>query len=283
MLLAVGVPGLLAAMDLQPDTIRAWDNYVHNADWLMQSRLNGQQPFLWTDEAPGRRARLDSGEIVVAPFSGRGTHNVPDGLIHDWIGAVFIPNATIADLLGVVHDYDRYKEFYKPTVADSKMLACGETGQRFSMVWQNRVLFVTAAIAGQYEARDFAVDGRRGYSIVSATEVREIQDYGHSGESLLPPNQGNGFLWRLHSVARYEARDGGVDLELEAIALSRTVPPALRWLVNPVVNHLSINSLTESLRETRDAVHSLSSQPQRVASCGSGGRASGTWKPGGVN
>src|ERR1700743_2091067 len=96
-MLLAGVPGLLAAMNLQPDTLRAWDNYIHNADSLMQSRLDGQRPFLWTDEAPGRRARLDRGEIVVAPFIGRGTRNIADGLIHDWIGAVFIPNATIED------------------------------------------------------------------------------------------------------------------------------------------------------------------------------------------
>lgn len=36
---------------------------------------------------------------------------VPNGLIHDWIGAVFTPNAIIDGLLSVVRDYSRYKDY----------------------------------------------------------------------------------------------------------------------------------------------------------------------------
>ena len=43
-------------------------------------------------------------------------------------------------------------------------------------------------------------------------------------------------------------------MEIEAIALTRNIPASLSWLVTPVVNHLSINSLTTTLRETREAV-----------------------------
>jgi len=33
--------------------------------------------------------------------------SVPNGLVHDWVGAAFIPNATLEIVLSVVHDYDR--------------------------------------------------------------------------------------------------------------------------------------------------------------------------------
>jgi hypothetical protein len=255
MLLTVIFPGFLEAIQLQPGTLKAWDDYIQNADSSLRSRLDGQRPFLWTDEAADRRARLARGEVLIEPVAGSGSQSVAGGLIHDWLGAVFIPNATIGELLAVVHDYDRYKEFYKPAVADSKTLVCTQTGQRFSMVWQRRVLSISAAIQGEYEARDFTIDGRRGYNIASTTEVREIGNYGQSTAYLMPPGEGNGFIWRLHSIARYEERDGGVYFELEAIALTRNIPFALRWLVTPVVNHLSVNSLATSLRETRDAVN----------------------------
>ena len=253
-LLAASAPGLSTAIELQPNTLRAWDEYVRNADSGMNLRINGQRPFLWTDETPGRGSRLQRGEILVAPVTGRGTHSVANGLIHDWVGAAFIPNATIGSLLTVIHDYDRYKEIYKPVVAESQMLACTATEQRFSMVWRRRVLLINAAMEGQYQSHDFVVDGRRGYSIVTTTQVQEIESDGRSGERLLPPGQGNGFIWRMHSIARYEERDGGTYLELEAIALTRDIPFSLRWLVTPVVNHLSIGSLTTSLSQTRDAV-----------------------------
>ena len=45
-------------------------------------------------------------------------------------------------LLTIVDDYHRYKELYKPVVADSKALACSATDQEFSMVWRRRVFFV---------------------------------------------------------------------------------------------------------------------------------------------
>jgi hypothetical protein len=279
-LLAAGVPGLLSAIELQPGTLKAWDAYILNADSRMHSRLDGELPFSWTDEAPGRRLRIRRGEILFAPLTGRGTQSVAGGLIHDWIGATFIPNATIEGLLAVVHDYNRYKEFYKPVVAESKGLACSETDQKFSMVWQHKILFVNAAIEGQYQAHDFALDGRRGYSIANTTMVREIESYGQNDERLLAPGQGNGFIWRMHSIARYEERDGGVYLELEAIALTRDIPLSLRWMVNPVVNHLSIDSLVTSLRQTRDAVGSLTRRPEQLVSCRTGGPQFGNVKAG---
>ncbi len=271
-LLAAGIPGPLRAVDLQSSTLDAWNDYLRTADLRMQARVDGRRPFLWADERPDRRARLERGEVLVAPLAGHGTQSVPDGLIHDWIGAVFIPKATLEGLFSVVHDYDRYKKFYGPVVADSKVLACTEADQRFSMIWQHRILFVNAAVEGRYEAHDTLLDSRRGYSIASTTQVQEIEDYGESGEHRLPDGQGNGFIWRLRSMARYEERDGGVYLELEAIALTRGVPTSLRWMVNPVINHLSINSLTTTLRQTRDAVGSLPEQPERLTSCASGVR-----------
>jgi hypothetical protein len=142
---------------LQDATLKAWEEYLHNAGSRMQARLDGQQPFLWTDESADRRLQVERGEIVVEPMAGAGTRSVPKGLIHDWIGAAFIPGATIDSLLCVIHDYDNYKDYYRPVVVDSKALASTSAGQEFSMVWRHKVLFVTAAIQTQYQGRDVVV------------------------------------------------------------------------------------------------------------------------------
>jgi hypothetical protein len=250
-----GVPRL-RALDLQASTLKAWEDYVSSADLRMQTRLNGEQHFLWVDEAPGRNSALRRGKALVAPANGSGVMSVPGGLIHHWIGAVFIPGAALTSLRAIFRDYDAYKEYYKPVVADSKRLACTGADERFSMIWEHRVLFVSAAIEGQYQIHHVEVDPRHGYSIATTTQVREIDSYGQAGERYLPPGQGNGFIWRMQSIARYEERDGGVYLELEALALTRDIPGSLRWLVSPIVNHLSVNSLTTTLRQTSDAVRS---------------------------
>lgn len=253
-LIAYGAPQLLGAMELQASTIKAWDEYVRSAEARTQARAGSMRPFLWIDESPERRAEVERGEVIVAPVVGHGTQSVPDGLIHDWIGAVFIPHATIESLSRVLHDYNRYKDIYKPAVADSETLGCRGGNPEFAMVWQRRVLFVHAAIEGQYVAQDVALGPRRGYTVADTTKMQEIENYGRAKQRLLPPGEGRGFIWRLHSIARYEETDRGVYLELEAIALTRDIPASLAWLVSPVVNHLSMNSLTTTLRQTRQAV-----------------------------
>lgn len=260
-----------SAAELRSETLQAWSNYVKNADARMQDRSEGAS-FLLVEESPDRMARLRAGEVIVSPAIKKGTVSVPDGLIHHWIGAAFIPNTTLARLLAVVHDYNRYKEFYQPVVTDSKVLACTDSDQRFSMTWQHKVLFVRAAIEGEYSARDTFVSAHRAYNIASTTEMREIEDYGEATERLLPAGQGNGYIWRLHSIAAYEERDGGVYVELQALALTRGVPTSLRWLVNPVINRLSMNSVATTLQQTRDAVRNSSGDPRTTTACGRPGR-----------
>jgi hypothetical protein len=101
-----------SASQLYPVTVKAWDNYIRSTDQRMQSRLDGQWPFLWTDEMDNRRPLLQHGEVFIAPVIGRGTQNVAEGLIHHWIGAVFLPHARLATLMRVLGSYDAYKDVY---------------------------------------------------------------------------------------------------------------------------------------------------------------------------
>ncbi len=279
--LTVCATQIARAAELRPGTLAAWNAYVKEADVHMQERAAGRQTFLWMDESPDRAVRVRRGEVVLAPVAGHGTEGVSHGLVHDWIGAIFIPGATIDSLWSVVHNYDQYQHIYQPVVTSSRTLACTDTSQEFQMVWQSRVLFISAAMQGHYHAHEVMLDARRGYSVAEAVEVREIEGFGHPGERLLPPDTGNGFIWRIRSMARYEQRDGGVYLELEAIALTRDIPASMAWMVNPVVNHLSINSLTTTLRQTRDAVMASRDSVGSLMSCPIPVRGSLTAKAGG--
>lgn len=245
---------VLDASELQTRTLSAWNGYLARIDLQMQRRASGQLPFLWTRESPNRAACVRSGEVVITPAVPNGITRVPDGLVHHWIGGIFIPRATITRLLAVIHNYDDYQRMFQPVVASSRTLACSGTKREFQMVWQRKVLFISAAMQGHYQSYDVTIDANRGYNVSETTEVREIQGYGRSDQHLLPPDKGDGFLWRVRSIARYEERGEGVYLELEVMALTRDIPASLAWVVKPVINHLSINSLTTTLRQTRDAV-----------------------------
>lgn len=267
MLLAAPAAYTVRAAELQAGTLTAWNEYLKEADLRMQNRAGSHAPFLWLDDSTDRAARVRRGEVVIAPVTGHGSKAVPHGLIHDWIGAVFIPGATIEGVRAVVLDYDNYQRMYRPVVASSKTLACRDETQQFQMVWQRKVLFVSAAMQGRYEAHDVMLGAHRGYTVAEAVEVREIADYRRPEEHLLQPDTGNGFIWRIRSMSRFEERDGGVYLELEAFALTRDIPASVGWMVNPVVNHLSVNSLTTTLRQTRDAVIASRGRSAVAASC----------------
>jgi hypothetical protein len=242
------------AAELKQETVAAWQEYVRSATAKMQERLHGNAAFIKADENQDFARRVRSGEILVSPAYRQGATKVPNGLIHDWTGAAFIPSANLKEALSVVRDYDHYREFYRPTVVDSKALAKDGNEDRFSMVLMNKAMFMKTALDSDYKC-DFArVDERRWYSISETTCVHEIADFGSADQHCLDENEGSGYVWRLFSITRFEERDGGVYVELEAIALSRDIPGSLRWIVEPIVRRISRNSLAMSLRQTEEAV-----------------------------
>jgi hypothetical protein len=153
-----------------------------------------------------------------------------------------------------VNDYARYKDWYQPTVIDSKVITTSEATDRFSMLLVNRSLLLKTAFDTDYESCYVHVDDRRGYSVSRTTRVQEIEEYGAATQHTLHEGEGSGIIWRLFGIARYMERDGGVYVELEAIGLSRDIPASLRWLVEPIVRRVSRGSLSASLRQTANAV-----------------------------
>jgi hypothetical protein len=246
--------GTANAASLGPATLSAWDDYVESANKRMEQRLGSDKTFLWVDEAPDRAARVRAGEVIVSPVGPQNPRKVPLGLIHHWVGAVFIPNVSIKDALAVVTDYAHYKDFYQPTVIDSKAIATGDAKDRFSVLLMNKSFFLKTALDTDYESCYVRVDHRRGYSVSRTTRIQEIEEYGAPSERVLQEGEGRGIIWRLFGFTRYVERDGGVYIEIEAIGLSRDIPPSLRWLVEPVVRRVSRGSILTSLQQTENAV-----------------------------
>jgi hypothetical protein len=244
------------AADLRPDTVQEWHAYVEAADARNQERVLRGTTFLSMDEIPGRAERVRHGDIVVSPIGPHVPLKVHSGLIHDWIGAAFIPNVTLVDVLPVVRNYDRYKNFYHPNVVASKQIGSTESEDEFSMVLINKSVMTKIALDSQYRSSFTRLDDHRWYSISETTRIQEIADFDMPSQHTLPENHGTGLIWRLHSITRFEERDGGVYIELEAIALSREVPTALRWFADPIVRRVSRSSLLTSLQQTEMAVRS---------------------------
>jgi hypothetical protein len=238
--------------ELNPETIKAWDTYMKVQNARVAEYSNGM-PFLWSDQSADRLRRLHKGETVIAPF-GENPHQVFQGLIHHWIGVVFLPGTHLDDVLSVVRDYGRYKDFYAPNVIESALLRQTETEDTFSLRMLNKAVVAKFALDTEFQNTYTRIDANKLYSTSYSTRVREVENFGLADEHEAPANTGRGLIWRLYSTSRFEQRDGGVYVELEAVALSRDVPGALRWLVNPIVRRTSRSAMIVSLQKTEGAV-----------------------------
>jgi hypothetical protein len=255
MLFVLLVPATSKAMELKEQTVQAWDTYVRAANTRVEERASGRSPFLWVDENPERVQRVRAGEILVAPVMSDNPRKVPHGLIHDWIGAMFLPNAKLDDVMGVLHDYDHYKDFYKPLVVKSKLLERTQDHEKVTLLMMQKAFSVTAAVETENEVLIVRPDANRAYSLSNSVRVQEIANCGQPGEHALPEGQGPGYVWREFSVSRLEQRDGGVYVEIETIAMSRGIPVMLRWMIKPLVENLPRKIMLATLTDTRDAVN----------------------------
>jgi hypothetical protein len=247
------VPAQSSANELREQTLAEWNDYVHSACLRTEER-GVDSPFLRVSELPERRERARAGEIIVWREGDGHRTKVPHGLIHDWTGVVFIPKATIADVFAVARDYDHYSEIYKPAVMEARGRGSQGDDDNYSMLLVQKVLFVTAAVQGEYETQYTRIDAKHWYSISQSTRLQAVEGFGEADVRVLPPDRGPGYVWRLFSFTRFEESDGGVYVEVEAMALSRDVPAMLRWLADPVVDHMPRDSVRETLEKTRGAV-----------------------------
>jgi hypothetical protein len=235
--------------ELKPQTLQAFEQYIRQAE----QRLEGRKNFLWADESPERSRRAKQGEAVVQPAGAKPITEVTDGLVHDWLGTIFIPGVTLEQTLAVVQDYNRHKQLYKPEVVDSRILSRNQNDFRILLRLLKKKV-ITVVLDTEHDVHYQPVDRTRWRSSSKTTKIAEVENPGKPNERAKPPGTGHGFLWRLNTYWRFEERDGGTWVECEAISLTRDVPTGLGWLIEPIIRDLPKESLENTLKHTRAAL-----------------------------
>src|SRR5271170_2277716 len=118
------------AADLQPQTAQAYDRYIELTAAQVDSELGQQGPYLWVERLPAAQRATDeeqlrNGQLVIERLetldSGKPIA-APGGIIHHWIGTIFVPGATLGQTLSFMQDYDHKVEYFKPDIVRSKIL-----------------------------------------------------------------------------------------------------------------------------------------------------------------
>jgi hypothetical protein len=244
----------LAATELKPRTVQAFDTYIQELEARLAREVNSAT-FLWSDRSPQRKERAIQGEVVAESLTGKNPKPVPDGLIHDWIGAVFLPHATLEKTLELVKNYNHHKDVYKPEVIGSRLISRNGNDFKINLRLLKKKV-ITVVLDTYYDVHYQQLDNTRWQSRSYSTKIQELDNAGKPGERMLPPGDDHGFLWRLNSYWRFQERDGGVYVECEAVSLTRDIPTGLGWLIEPIVRQLPRESLINTLRKTREALSS---------------------------
>ena len=250
---------------LNSGTREAFEHYVILSEASLDQGLHSTTP-LYVDTQAGLKERLRSGETIIerrTTLDNGRPIKIPDGKVHDWFGAMFIPGATLARVRSAMQDYDNYKTLYQPEVIESKLKKReGDEYDIFLRLYKKQI--ITVVFNSDYHVRYGMIDAQHMYIISRSTRIAEVRDPKRGYTEELPAGDDTGFLWNLNAYWRFEEADGGVYAECRAISLSRDVPFGLGWMIGSFVEKFPREALINTLRATRKAV--LGQEPGAGAS-----------------
>ena len=260
-LILPGLFGILAlAADLKPETVAAFDRYIAATEARMGEDVRLNQ-FLAIDRLPDLQRKeaydqLQKGQIYIEELHTQADHHlipIPNGMIHHWVGVVYIPKATLFETNALLRDYEDEPAIYKPEVLRAKLLESHGNESKIYLQMFNKSI-VTVVMDTYFNVTDTQMGSTRSQSASRSTRIAEVLDAGGPNERERTDGNDHGYIWRLNNYWRIEEKDGGVYVQNESITLSRPVPALLAWLINPLTKSIPRDVLVHLLTDTRNGV-----------------------------
>jgi hypothetical protein len=261
-----------AAAQLKQDTIQAFEQYVKVTEEERAAKRRKYGTFLWIDsqEDALRRKfheRLARGEVVTKRLETRDDNRpipVPHGLVHHWVGTIFIPGATLAQTMALMENYPSYPQLFSFGVQRSKVLSREKENfqAQLRMFREARSpVFYNVDLDDRYTRPDSS----HGYRRFRSTRIAELADVGKPTEHELPVGNDRGLLWRLDMDWSCEEENGGVFLQIELIALSRGVPAIIAWLASAYIQGIPQEYLQKVLQAMRSGAAAQAVPPATLS------------------
>jgi hypothetical protein len=259
------------ATQLKAATAQAFQQYIDLTEARIRGEVCDPNRFLQFDSLPGVQrvavlSRLRKGAVLIEPVTARKNEasiEIPGGLVHHWLAIGFIPGVTVDQVLTLAQDYPRYAEIYKPDVQRTDIIS--HEGQQFRVYYRfYRHAIVTVVFNTEFVIDYSTPDSFHAYSFARTVRIAEVENPGKTNEREYPVGNDHGYLWRFNLYTRYLERDNGVYIQIEFLALSRTVPAIFTWLVNPYLRSIPREYLTQYVRATRTALTPSNAHPSGV-------------------
>lgn len=229
----------------------AWRAY----EATVNARYAGTAGFFAHDSAGGVSRWRDLTAAGAVSMMELDTPAVAGAQVHHWVGAVFVPRATLTQVLDRLQRNAGNESAFYDDVLASRLLA--RDGNRASVFLKLRRESVITVTYNTEHAVEFTRLGpTRATSRSVATRIAELADAGTPREREKAAGDDNGFLWKLNAYWRYEDTARGVLIECESVSLSRSVPALLRPFVSSMVDRIARESLEKTLRSLKEFLNS---------------------------
>ncbi len=223
---------ILPTVHLDPVALQVFEKYVAQFERNVAAPY-AQSGKLWMDDSSccSRKGAFAAGKPVVEP---RENSEVEGGSIHHFSGAMHIAGATIADVRQIMQDYPNYPKYFKPDVGKGSGSRDPDTTPddehftaQLSLI--QSTLWMSVSYDCVYDTHYRRLDPHRWQSVSAASSIREWQNPRDQRQGYLPEGDDHGFLWRTNTYWFVRENNDGVDLELDSMTLSRSVPTGFGW------------------------------------------------------
>ncbi len=246
---------------LRPETVKAWEEYQRLTEKRIAAELSSKKGFLVQDflppaEADRCRKELAAGGAFIYRMETRNEQgrkiDVPEGMVHHWLGSIYLPETRLADLLKWFQDYDRHDRYFEEVEASRLLARNGDLFRIYLRLRRKKIITVhyNTEHAVQYRSHGPG----RASSQSQATKIAELENPGTPQEREKPGGEDRGFLWRLNAYWRCQQDGGGVTVTCESISLSRGIPAGLGWLIKGYVESVPRESLVGTLTSIREGM-----------------------------
>jgi len=251
--------GILSTEKLQPATVQAFNRYIAEYEKNGGAKFRASREFLIDTHSGSKRRAFESSAIIVEVLRGE---NIPGGHIHHLYGAVHLKGVTAEQVRAAMEDYSKYSTYYKPDVAESRgepLPGSSPSDQRFRVRLKlvQSTLWLDVAFETAYETRYFKLDDHSFATASRSASIREYKDAHNPSLGTYEEGNDHGFLWRICTWWHARDRNGGVDVEMTNITLTRPVPFGFGWWASRKAR----SSVENLLIRTRQAVTAAQGVP----------------------
>lgn len=246
---------VLPVAHLEAATLALFQDYTVKFEQQVSSAFSASGKLWIDDDHSSRRKDYEAGKPIVEP---RENQDIRNGAIHHYSGMIRVAGAHIEQINRVMSDYPNYSNYFKPDITrGTGILQADSTPDdshfRTRLFITESTLWLDVAYDAQYDSHYRRLDPNRWIARSTTLSIKELLDAKKLDGAAYPEGADHGFLWKSNTYWFARERDGGLDLQVDSMTLSRPTPLGFAWWGNKRTH----DAVDKMLRDTKAAIEAI--------------------------